>query len=232
LSSWAGHRNSALVLPFHCPTLGSSRSSHAGSDVIAWESTPEGLPPRPTNCNRPTTSRTGVRYDQIMLVTLLPPPSVNECWRWFRGNMVRSKRYTDWLAHCTEVIEEQGHGPVATPCRVCVTVVPGVGITSRSDLDNLIKPIMDLLTPEKRADPKEEGEQGKLRKPGAGIIPDDNLTHVHEVVVRLATGTPKKRGKKVPPAVIVVRVQPIAEHYRDEEMRRIIWNHDAGRNDA
>lgn len=145
-----------------------------------------------------------------MVVTLIPPPSANKLWRTFRGRTVRSSAYNDWLEYAAEVIrKEPNFHQFDEPVRVSITLFPGKGVTRLADLDNLIKPVLDVLCPEKL------GTEGEVKKPGTGVIQDDNLGHVHEVVVRLASSEPRvKKGKEKLPAIIAVRVRSMTEHQR------------------
>jgi len=71
------------------------------------------------------------------------PPSANSIWRSYRGRVVKSKKYTLWQQiSCLQI------GRVGTflePVAVSIEVVTGKGWRSNRDLDNIAKPILDLL---------------------------------------------------------------------------------------
>jgi len=71
------------------------------------------------------------------------PPSVNQIWRAVNGRTIKSKRYRDWQVEAgTELIcqnPEKHEGPVH------ITMTFGLPDKRRRDIDNLAKPVNDLL---------------------------------------------------------------------------------------
>lgn len=108
-------------------------------------------------------------------VVIVPPPSANRLWKNFRGRVVKSRDYEDWLTHVQRDLAELGKAP--SPCGVTIILHGGKGVTVRSDLDNLIKPTMDALR-------------------HAEVLADDNLDHVHAIHARFEpyVGKAKDRG--------------------------------------
>ena len=71
------------------------------------------------------------------------PPSANRIWRKYRGRMVRDPVYVDWLDREGWNIIQQMQGGVTGPYRLSIEAVKPD--RRRRDLDNLIKPLSDLL---------------------------------------------------------------------------------------
>ena len=75
--------------------------------------------------------------------TLPFPPSVNAIWRSVKGRNIKSKPYRDWEQEAgTELMcqrPEKHEGPVH------VTMTFGLPDKRRRDIDNLAKPVNDLL---------------------------------------------------------------------------------------
>lgn len=71
------------------------------------------------------------------------PPSANSIWRSYRGRVIKSAKYCSWLRNC--LIQIGRVGQVPGPLEVKIKAVMGKGWRKNRDLDNLIKPLMDLL---------------------------------------------------------------------------------------
>lgn len=71
------------------------------------------------------------------------PPSVNQIWRAVRGRNIKSKPYRDWEVNAgTELLcqnPQKHEGPVN------ITMTFGLPDKRRRDIDNLAKPVNDLL---------------------------------------------------------------------------------------
>lgn len=81
-----------------------------------------------------------------MIAYLLPiPPSANNLWRWRGRYMSRSKNYESWLAIGWGEIHRQGRLLAPSPCAVRIVITGGKGWSANRDLDNIIKPTLDLL---------------------------------------------------------------------------------------
>lgn len=83
----------------------------------------------------------------MITVTLPAPPSVNEAWANVPGKgRVKTRRYTDWISNATWKLQlqlkEQETQRIAGRC----IVVIGVERHSQTaDIDNRVKPLLDLL---------------------------------------------------------------------------------------
>lgn len=87
------------------------------------------------------------------------PPSVNNLFMNARGKgRIKSPEYRAWLASANTLMNVARHGLVPSP----VTVTVRVGNDTGRDLDNLGKPVLDVLV-------------------ASGVIADDSVNHVHEV---------------------------------------------------
>jgi len=78
-----------------------------------------------------------------MTIDLLYPPSVNRLWRYGRGRAFKTKAYNDWLeageARLLAFNLQSFDGPVS------VEMAVGRPDKRRRDLDNIVKPCLDLL---------------------------------------------------------------------------------------
>jgi len=86
-----------------------------------------------------------------------------------RGQMVKSKKYINWIEKHTPILKEKMEPAKEFPIDVEILVMASWDWKYKNDTDNLIKPIVDLL---KRAD----------------IIPDDTTRYVNSVKVRYLQG--------------------------------------------
>jgi crossover junction endodeoxyribonuclease RusA len=91
-----------------------------------------------------------------MTIDLLYPPSVNRLWRYGRGRAFKSKVYRDWLEAGEDILRradlQKFDGPVS------VEMAVGRPDKRRRDLDNIVKPCLDLLE-------------------RAGVLVDDSQVH-------------------------------------------------------
>ena len=86
-----------------------------------------------------------------------------------RGQMVKSKKYKDWIEKHTPILKETMEPANSFPIDVDILIMADWNWKYNNDSDNLIKPIVDLL---KRA----------------CIIPDDTTRYVNSVKVRYLQG--------------------------------------------
>lgn len=121
----------------------------------------------------------GSPYRSMGRVALVPPPSANRYWKTFRGRTVRSAEATAWL-ECASDLIQRNIRPATGSVKVLLELRMGKGVANTADLDNFIKVTMDALKPESR-----HRETNQVTKPGAGVIVDDSLLYVHEVVARI-----------------------------------------------
>jgi len=86
----------------------------------------------------------GKYYRATVIFTL--PPSVNACWRTFRGRVILSKQYREWRAENTHPPENQQPQNIPMPVPVAINIMVHPGKHWRNcDLDNRIKPLLDQL---------------------------------------------------------------------------------------
>ena len=86
-----------------------------------------------------------------------------------RGQMVKSKKYINWIEKHTPILKEKMEPAKEFPIDVEILVMASWDWKYKNDTDNLIKPIVDLL---KRAD----------------IIPDDTTRYINSVKIRYLQG--------------------------------------------
>jgi crossover junction endodeoxyribonuclease RusA len=72
------------------------------------------------------------------------PPSANRIWRNVNGKTLKSAEYRQWLSIAALSTRMQRPKPVAGRYRL--TVIATRPDNRRRDLDNLLKPVCDLLT--------------------------------------------------------------------------------------
>jgi crossover junction endodeoxyribonuclease RusA len=71
------------------------------------------------------------------------PPSANGMWRALKGRNILSERYRLWRETASKTLIAQRPKPVLGPVRVAIALSPP---DARAyDLDNRVKPILDLL---------------------------------------------------------------------------------------
>jgi len=99
---------------------------------------------------------TPVRFkpaSDVVTVQLTIPPSVNSCWANVAGKgRVRSTAYRRWSKLAMQELQEQQAGRVAG--KFCV-VITAKRTKRKRDIDNLVKPILDLLAGVVTADDSE-----------------------------------------------------------------------------
>jgi crossover junction endodeoxyribonuclease RusA len=80
----------------------------------------------------------------LIIVVLPYPPSANSMWRHVGKRVLRSAEYEAWRKQCALIIrsETRGHG-VAGP--YAMTMQVGRPDRRRRDIDNLVKPVGDVL---------------------------------------------------------------------------------------
>jgi crossover junction endodeoxyribonuclease RusA len=78
-----------------------------------------------------------------MTIDLLYPPSVNRLWRYGRGRAYKSKVYKDWLIEGELTLRQLTLE--CFECPVSVEMAVGRPDKRRRDLDNIVKPCLDLL---------------------------------------------------------------------------------------
>lgn len=95
-----------------------------------------------------------------MTLDLPAPPSANHCWANVAGvGRVRSSRYRRWHKQACEEARLFGSGRIAGKFSICIELGK---LPARSDLDNRVKPTLDLL---------------------AGLITDDDSNCVEQSAV-------------------------------------------------
>jgi Holliday junction resolvase RusA-like endonuclease len=94
-----------------------------------------------------------------------PPPSANHLFRNVKGGRAKTNRYHRWIDGQLKSLIAQRARAIETPVAIRIAVPRH----SRSDLDNKVKPAIDLLVK-------------------AGIIPDDGPKFVRSVTVTFAEG--------------------------------------------
>lgn len=115
-----------------------------------------------------------------MQIDLPLPPSVNHIWRRGRGRTYLSANYSKWIqvAHSLVAIHRP-KVPMAGPVSVRIVAWRGKGWAERKrDLDNIAKPVLDLLVREK-------------------ILAGDDHTVVKRVVIELGHGMRPDAGVMV-----------------------------------
>lgn len=95
------------------------------------------------------------------------PPSVNNLYRNRKeGGRARSAHYATWATQAlAEVRRQKVQPPAPGPFKITVTVTGGVGFSKGRDIDNVLKPVVDLAK-------------------SARLIRNDNVTVVVEVTAR------------------------------------------------
>jgi len=86
-----------------------------------------------------------------------------------RGKMVKSKKYNDWIEKNITIIKDNLLPAINYPIEIEILILANTQWKMRSDPDNIIKPIVDLLV-------------------RAEIIPDDTSRYVESVKVRYLQG--------------------------------------------
>lgn len=76
---------------------------------------------------------------------ILIPPTANHIWKKSRRGMYRTKKYTDWIEDSSLMLHAAGLKCFAEPVSVTLTIHGGKGWRENWDIDNRIKPTLDLL---------------------------------------------------------------------------------------
>jgi hypothetical protein len=117
-------------------------------------------------------------------VAIVPaPPSANDMTSFGKGRVYRSKAYKAWLGRCfflTRGAITKVEGTVS----IDIAIVGGKGLKANRDLDNFVKPIVDMCR-------------------HLGVIPEDNFSIVRSL---RATYTPP--ANKTARARVTVMVFP------------------------
>lgn len=95
-----------------------------------------------------------------IVLTLPPPPSANKIWRNLGDRVLKSAEYRRWLALANAAIPLGARGAITGRCKV--TIIADRPDRRARDIDNLAKPILDALKPQKDL-------------PLKGVIRDDHL---------------------------------------------------------
>lgn len=103
-----------------------------------------------------------ILYNNIVnSVTIGAPFSANKMYAPSqRFGMVKTQKYRKWIEFNLPKISSL-EKPLSFPIKIYIQVFSGIGFTEASDVDNIIKPITDLLV-------------------RAEIIPDDSIKYVHK----------------------------------------------------
>ena len=110
------------------------------------------------------------------------PPSVNHIFKWGKKSVYRSKNYRDWIKSC-EGIYSVINLFVQPPVAIELVIYGGSGWRINRDLDNVLKPTIDLM---------------RFLK----VIPEDNISIVNEVIARyIHPAKPRMKAR----AVVTVR---------------------------
>lgn len=96
------------------------------------------------------------------------PPSANSIWKSYRRRVVKSWQYCKWLQAAGIIVGKPGQ--VAGPLEIQIKAIAGKGWRKNRDLDNLAKPLIDLLK-------------------HTAVIEDDNSTIVKRITLWLEQPT-------------------------------------------
>jgi Holliday junction resolvase RusA-like endonuclease len=123
-----------------------------------------------------------------MIVLDLPmPPSANLIWRTARGRTYRSPDYAAWREQAGWLVK--GCKPVAGPVRVEIAVSQ----KARGDIDNRIKPVLDVLV----AGGLIAGDDKKtVRSVYAYWSPDVGLEGIRVAVASASEQEPSAEGQR------------------------------------
>lgn len=115
-----------------------------------------------------------------MQIDLPLPPSVNHIWRRGKGRTYLSANYSKWIRMAHPIVaSHRPKVPMAGPVAVRIVAWRGKGWNERKrDLDNIAKPVLDLLVRE-------------------GFLAGDDHTVVKRVVIELGHGMRPDAGVMV-----------------------------------
>jgi|GEM_PF-5191422 len=105
------------------------------------------------------------------------PPSANRLWRVWGGRVAKAAEYKKWLRECCLEHEDLKDKAVEIPVEVVITIRLGKGFPASRDIDNVVKPCMDLLKP------RSFKKNGDLDHEGLGLIKDDKVEFVRGITV-------------------------------------------------
>lgn len=121
----------------------------------------------------------GIVLPVELRVQLPLPPTANHIWQIFGNRMHITTTYRKWLKAAVEAIREEvpEEFTFAGLVEIEISVRLGKGFPKNRDLDNCIKPAIDVLKPAKfgRTD-------GKLKSDGAAVIADDSSEYVARIL--------------------------------------------------
>jgi Holliday junction resolvase RusA-like endonuclease len=89
----------------------------------------------------------GIGVKPARMFDLPLPPSVNHCYRQWRGRTLLSRQYRQWIQAADFSFMASGKRREASPGKSLVVLIvrPGKGWTRSRDMDNLLKPVQDWL---------------------------------------------------------------------------------------
>jgi Holliday junction resolvase RusA-like endonuclease len=127
------------------------------------------------------------------------PPSANSIWRSYKGRVIKSKAYTVWQQMAQISLGRMGQ--VQSPVCIEIDVYMGRGWRANRDLDNIAKPIIDLIK-------------------SLGFIEEDNTKVVQEIRLRALPPDHKDNN-----AIVCVKVSSISkEKSNDSEATKANLN--------
>ena len=85
---------------------------------------------------------TEILFQMAFAIDVPCPPSANRIWRNHRGRTHRSKEYTAWIDGCALLFKARAFEMIEGPYTLVMVCDRSHGAR---DLDNMIKPINDLL---------------------------------------------------------------------------------------
>lgn len=80
-----------------------------------------------------------------MILDVPYPPSANRMWRYIRKRPILSKEYRDWKERSLFLVLQQDHEKIQEPETVSIDMAVTPPDKRRRDIDNVIKPVLDLL---------------------------------------------------------------------------------------
>lgn len=123
--------------------------------------------------------------DKTVTIQVPIPPSANHIHAYAKGRVRRSHNYQTWLTQCRFLLGQPD--AVLGVVGIEIAVAGGKGWRANRDLDNIIKPILDLLR-------------------HLGVIEEDNTGTVHRITVSF-TPPPTKAAE----AAVTIKVMEIGK---------------------
>ena len=130
-----------------------------------------------------------------VLKILSVPPSVNSIWVRGKWGSYKSRNYCDWEKHNITLFTTKEALQLDRDVQITVKVVPGKGWRMNRDIDNILKPILDMLTL-------------------ANVIKDDNSSIVKSVLVTIS-------DLPIPEAHVVVEIIGTSVHGHSNGLQEI-----------